>query len=450
MKNKIGYPFLLTILVIAILLGLYYIPRPTINGFTLRRVNLLSDIEKKEPEPVITDTILPPPPVKRHVIKDIVPKGIISIVDYADSTERGMQPLYKAIDQCNKKVVRIAWLGDSFVEADILTSDLRRMLQAKYGGCGPGLIDITSITHSIRPTVSHEYAHWNTYAFNGAKEYDHKRVGLSSKYCIPQPGAWVEGRLNRKDYPDSCYTASIVFEAPSEITIAAQINQNETDTFHIAANPYIQKKELHGNIRQVRWNVLQGGSDATFYGIAFDGNNGIALDNFGVRSSSGLNLKGIPSERLRQLAQIRPYDLIILQYGLNIASEYGKDYEYYRKGINQVIEHLKAAYPHAGFLLIGVGDRKMKDEEGNLKTMPGVLNLMRYQQKIAEENHIAFWSLYDAMQALGGIEGMIKAKPAQANLDYTHINFRGGKVLAKKLYEALLFGKEQYDKGYQQ
>ena len=80
--------------------------------------------------------------------------------------------------------------------------------------------------------------------------------------------------------------------------------------------------------------------------------------------------------------------------------------------------------------------------------MPGVINLMRYQQKIAEENHIAFWNLYDAMQTEGGIEGMVNARPSQANLDYTHINFRGGKVLAKKLYEAIIFGKKQYDKGF--
>jgi hypothetical protein len=35
---------------------------------------------------------------------------------------------------------------------------------------------------------------------------------------------------------------------------------------------------------------------------------------------------------------------------------------------------------------------------------------------------------------------------SQANLDYTHINFRGGKVLAQKLFETLSYGKEQYDK----
>lgn len=73
-------------------------------------------------------------------------------------------------------------------------------------------------------------------------------------------------------------------------------------------------------------------------------------------------------------------------------------------------------------------------------------NLIRYQQTIAAKAGVAFWNLYDAMGGEGSIRRMVQAKPAQANLDYTHINFHGGKVLAKQLYETLIYGKEQYDK----
>ena len=41
---------------------------------------------------------------------------------------------------------------------------------------------------------------------------------------------------------------------------------------------------------------------------------------------------------------------------------------------------------------------------------------------------------------------MVNCKPAMANYDYTHINFRGGKHLAKILFEALMYDKEQYEK----
>ena len=97
-------------------------------------------------------------------------------------------------------------------------------------------------------------------------------------------------------------------------------------------------------------------------------------------------------------------------------------------------------------MIVSVGDRDYKTEEGDLRTMPGIRNLVRYQQRLAADNGVAFWNLFEAM---GGNESMVKlveANPAQANYDYTHINFRGGKYLAGLLYEALVYGKEQYDR----
>jgi lysophospholipase L1-like esterase len=76
--------------------------------------------------------------------------------------------------------------------------------------------------------------------------------------------------------------------------------------------------------------------------------------------------------------------------------------------------------------------------------MPGVKNLIRYQQQMAAKAGIAFWNLYDAMGGEGSMAQMVQA--SQANYDYTHINARGGKVLAQKLFDTLRYGKEQYDK----
>ena len=149
---------------------------------------------------------------------------------------------------------------------------------------------------------------------------------------------------------------------------------------------------------------------------------------------------------MKQFNRLRPYDLIILEYGLNVATERGRNYDNYKKGLLTSIEHLKRCFPQAGLLLLSVGDRDYKTEEGEIRTMPGVRNLVRYQQNIAAESGIAFWNMFEAM---GGNESMIElvnAKPPMANYDYTHINFRGGKHLATLLYETLMYGKEQYDR----
>ena len=99
-----------------------------------------------------------------------------------------------------------------------------------------------------------------------------------------------------------------------------------------------------------------------------------------------------------------------------------------------------------GILLLSVGDRDYKNENGELRTMPGVKNLIRYQQNIAAESGIAFWNMFEAMGGEGSMAKLVHAKPSMANYDYTHINFRGGKHLAGLLYETMIYGKEQYDR----
>ena len=141
-----------------------------------------------------------------------------------------------------------------------------------------------------------------------------------------------------------------------------------------------------------------------------------------------------------------PYDLIILEYGLNVATERGRNYDNYQKGLLTAINHLKECFPQAGILLLSVGDRDYKTETGDLRTMPGVKNLIRYQQNIAAESGIAFWNMFEAMGGEGSMAKLVHAKPSMANYDYTHINFRGGKHLAGLLYETLIYGKEQYDR----
>ena len=100
---------------------------------------------------------------------------------------------------------------------------------------------------------------------------------------------------------------------------------------------------------------------------------------------------------LKQFNRQRPYDLIILEYGLNVATERGRNYDNYQKGLLTAIEHLKECFPQAGILLLSVGDRDSKNENGELRTMPGVKNLIRYQQNIAAESGIAFWNMFEAM-----------------------------------------------------
>lgn len=110
------------------------------------------------------------------------------------------------------------------------------------------------------------------------------------------------------------------------------------------------------------------------------------------------------------------------------------------------LQHVKAAFPQASILVVSVGDRDYRTETGDLRTMSGIKNMVRYQQNLAAEERVAFWNLWEAMGGEGSMATLVHATPALANHDYTHINFKGGRHLAALLYDALLYGSEQYER----
>lgn len=449
MKNYIPATFLLTLIVVGVLMALYFLPSMSVGGKPLRKVDLLADVRPDVEEEAVcdSDTLVLPPPVKPAFV-DTCKAGITCIEDYSDSTMRGMEHFYEALSQVKtgQRPVRIAYFGDSFIEADIFTADLREMLQQEFGGCGVGYVPVTSSISGYRPTVRHTFDGWSSHSSNDSIGFDKMQQDISGHYFFAGENAYVQlkGQDKYASRLDTCEVSTFYFRNKGFAAVRSKVNKDAEGELHEeTGDGKLQAISVEGRIGQVRWSVEQADS-VTFYGVAMDGRRGITLDNFSVRGSSGLHLGSIPLQTLRDFQRLRPYDLIVIQYGLNVATEKGVKYDGYKKGMLTVIAHLKAAFPETGMLLVSVGDREYKDEKGDLRTMPGVKNLIRYQQSIAADSHIAFWNMYEAMGGQGSIVDMIDQK--MANLDYTHINFKGGKHLASLLFETLMYGKEQYEK----
>ena len=448
MKNYLFYSALTVWVVLGVLLVMQGLPRFAIGAHPLRKVDLLGDIRRLEPDILVNDSISLPV-VAKPLFVDTCKAGMTCIEDFSDSTYRGMSPFYTALDRVAEgATVRIAYFGDSFIEADILTADLREMLQKYFGGCGPGFVDIASQTNHFRPTLHHDFSGWQSHSASDSVGFDVQKQGIAGRYFVPAAGAYVEMRGTAKyaSLLDTCDRATLYYyNTNSDAEISIRINGGKARNYVLPMAHAIQKLPIEATIGSIRCNVIHADS-ALFYGIALDGKEGIVVDNYSLRGSSGLSLASIPLSTLKQFNTLRPYDLIVLQYGLNVATPKGRDYDYYKRGLLRTIEHLKTAFPKAGILLIGVGDRDYKTEDGELRTMPGIKNLIRYQQSAAAEACVAFWNLYQAMGGEGSMARLASAKPSMANFDYTHINHRGGRHIAKLLYETLVYGKEQFDR----
>ncbi len=335
-----------------------------------------------------------------------------------------------ALAQAAGRPVRIAFFGDSFIEGDILTSDLREMLQAQYGGKGVGWIDISCVSERFRLTAKTNSAGWEKHHANDKSGHKGALQGLNGAYFISNGNASFNVTTS-KGHAATADKAT-VFYVPGGIAFKGKVNGAEAQPAVSDNGGAMAAAEFHGqNIGKFAFDASGSGR---VFGVALDGNTGISVDNYSMRGSNGWYTANTADDILDAYARLRPYDLFIFEYGLNVANKKQTDYSPYTSRFKKVIRKIKAHFPTASILILGSGDRDERTPDG-FATMKGVKELMAAQRQMAADEGVAFWNLFLAMGGDGSIARM--QKKGQANLDYTHINAAGGKVVAKALFQAL-------------
>ncbi|MDO4789996.1 MAG: GDSL-type esterase/lipase family protein [Porphyromonas sp.] len=371
-----------------------------------------------------------------------VDTSLTLIKDYT-ANRQGMKKFFTNLENRNAlgRPVRIAVLGDSFIEGDIFTDALRNQLQSRYGGAGVGWLALTSQVAGFRASVRHEFGGWKTHSL---LDKSPSRQTISGYYHTNSGGSpWVKYTLPKEAKP--IQQSWLYYRSNDETQIQVSVGDSVSKrTLPSTAGIITAHLLYEGESRGVRLRVDAPNSSFASYGIALDGSSGISVDNFSLRGNSGIRILSVDSSTNREFTDARPYDLIILQYGLNVASAKQTNYSSYISQMRKVIRQIKRSNPGADILLMGVSDRGQRSSGGVASTMPGVIALHRAQEKLAQEEQISFYSLLNAMRELGGISKL--ASQGAAAKDYTHLSHKGGRLVATKFMEAFDLEQKYYDK----
>ena len=507
--NQIARTFVFVGLVVAVLLALHFLPRLSVGTTELRPVNLLSDVLPEVaaddgfdqlpvvpdvPLPIVagvqpstasrqqpsasagTDSVglspadpsLPPMPMPadsgaeatvqqapQPQAADSSAYNVMPILDYSQGRPGGMYHFYQALASARSlgRPVRVAYYGDSFIEGDIFTADLRELLQDQFGGNGVGWVDCASQVSGFRTTVSHRFSGITEYEVV-KRPFSASNQGIAQRYFTATDGAHITYKGTRvRRHLGQWDRAVFYLRSGGGLTLRATLNGDTTVTDTVGGSPNLQAlvrtagwtpgDSLHQPraMSSVSYQLSAIGGSTLLYGVALEGAAGVVVDNFSMRGSAGYTLSQIPAATLAQFAVQRPYDLIVVHYGLNVANSRQGNYSGYIQQMGRAIGHLRQAFPQASILVVSMPDRDQRTEAG-LHTMRGVEQLVAYQQLMASDNAVAFFNLF---QAMGGRESMkTLVDRGLANKDYTHINFKGGRHLARLLFDALMAGYHSY------
>jgi lysophospholipase L1-like esterase len=380
----------------------------------------------------------------------ITPPPIIPIVDVANIDTRAyLAAFYAALDSTNSMPVRVVHYGDSQTEEDRITNVLREHWQKQYGGGGVGLIPLhqTIPTRTIRQWLSINNVVQT--AQGGPKRYlvygprsmrlNNDDYGVMGQVAVMDSTlvAGSEDIVMNIEPIDKKYKSHNYFNRVRILTDSVSSYVMTRDTIlHSATQSYITplytlpdsttKCEIH----------LQG--KGKVYGISLETPTGVIVDNIPMRGCSGNIFTKIDSASLSVFYRETNTRLIILQFGGNMIPQTENPSTisgYVRSTLRQQVRYLRACAPESAILFIGPSDMSTRID-GEMATYPLVPYMDKLLKKMAEEEQIAYWSMYDAM---GGKNSMVKwVEIGLAGSDYVHFTRAGANKVGRLLYDWLM------------
>jgi lysophospholipase L1-like esterase len=351
-----------------------------------------------------------------------------------------MKYFFEALKEAKTEQVRVAHYGDSGIEGDEITSNIRKDLQNEFGGRGVGFLSITSQDISFRMTTKQSFSNnWQAISVLTANP-NNLPLGINGFVFIPQGISWV--KYSTTDWIPNLKTFSttkLYYSNAKNFSINYSFNDGVNQTAVLKPGSILHELILDAPDRKGQtFKLMTSMKDqAYFYGVSLESGNGVYVDNFPWRGNTGLGFTKIPESSFQQFSKLMNYKLIILSFGANEASFSSQDNTWYANQMVKVINNLKKVFPKTSILLIGVGDKSIK-KGTRFITDPNIPLILKVQKNIAARTRIAFWNLFEAMGGYNSMETWVNANPPLALMDYTHPSLQGADKIGDMIAQALI------------
>jgi lysophospholipase L1-like esterase len=351
----------------------------------------------------------------------------------------------KALKNAKNEKVRIGLWGDSIIEGDVITENLRDYLQKLFRGNGIGFVSMTPDDYRMRKTIDQTFSDdWSKATLFGLNP-NNWPIGLNAGVYLPAEGSWVKFKVSSLSKSMQSFGNIRMFYRSSinNCDVNYSIDNGKSVKLNLPKKSPVQDVTINANnAHEIRFN-FQNCDSTYFYGVSFEEGNGVYVDNFSIKGNSGIGLNNISMSTLNDFSKLMNYKLIILSFGLNVLSPVYSDYNWYAEKMIKVVNHFKEAFPQASILIVSVGDRAIK-QGVNFVSDPEIPLLIKAQKEIAAKTNVAFWNLFEAMGGKNSIINWVNAGPPLAYRDYAHLSYEGGEVVAKLLSDALLAEFKKY------
>jgi len=349
--------------------------------------------------------------------------------------------------------VRVLHFGDSQLEGDRITMQLRDAYQRNYGGTGFGYVALQPLVAPSSLAFENEegLARKTVFGRRDTAFADMKYGHLGSFTLVePNDSGQFAGRITFKkrnwgySRARNFTTAKMHLEGASPSVVQIRVADSIFSTRIFPAGEWTLALALPSEDEfSMR---ISSEEQIRVYGISFESPFGFHADNVAMRGASGMIFTKMNAPQFKASLEREAYDLILLQFGGN-AVPYLKDEAHagrFARALARQAEYMKRLYPKAAFLFIGPSDMARKDGL-EFKSYPLLEELTLQLRNEMLARGVAFWDLYDVMGGSGSMVDWVNLEPALAVRDYIHFTPKGASKVGSSLVRALDVLQAQYD-----
>jgi lysophospholipase L1-like esterase len=341
-------------------------------------------------------------------------------------------------------ITRIVHYGDSPTTADLITGDVRALLQARFGDAGHGF---------ILPAKPWAWYQHTAVTVNGSgwqmvpASHFEARDGLFGLGGVSFTGG--TSAVSEIVFEKAAYTRFEVWflrqPGGGSLTVAAddvplggidtagQTNAADFAVFQVpAAASTFTLRVAEGHVR--------------LFGVSAENSStGLVYDSLGLNGASITVLSRMfnQSHWAAELQHRHP-DLVVINYGTNEADFPAFIDTQYEKELREAIRRLRTALPETSLLIMSPMDRGYKTGPGEIATMPTIPRIVALQRRVARETGCGFFDTFQAMGGEGTMARWYAAQPRLVSADFIHPYPAGGKMIALAFTREIVSGLNRY------
>ncbi len=343
--------------------------------------------------------------------------------------------------------VNILHIGDSHIQADFLTREVRKDLQQRFGNAGRGLVFPLRVAGTNEPNDyrSSTNTGWTVAKINSPNRYPEPGLSGISMFSNVSGAYFDITTLNHDDLDYAFDLVTLIHTKDSTQFDSRFTHSPEKFGYLMSARP-LERDENTTTVRfehptnYVRIQAEQteiSQNSTTINGVILQNNKpGILYSSVGI---NGAHFNDYNTSPLfyTQLQVLKP-DLVIISLGTNEGANIKVTVDEVIASVNSMVQRIRSLNPETSILIATPADDYFHKKYKN----PYLAAVQRALKQAAEQEHVACWDMFNIGGGFGSCTQWRKADLMQR--DGVHYNKQGYTLQGSLLYKALIDSYSKY------